>query len=229
MNAEELAGRIFVRHREPGHLRFDIPAELCGPGAAQALDQGLRALPGVYRVSLDAGAKKLSIRYEEHTCSQGQVARRLKSLLAELPTEAPASENTTLTSSTPQTETANPADPAALLRDAARGLAGRFQAFTESLRHPPAGDGSVEAKLQPVLASAFTERAVTNFLNDVVAFYLIKVHWEMISQRWLKEPLKYGNAWLTVFYMVLLLVRYRKQASKADASAATVGQVSTET
>ena len=60
------------------------------------------------------------------------------------------------------------------------------------------------------LATALTEKAVINFLNDLVAFYLVKVHWELISQRWLKDPVKHANAWLTVFYLMFLLVRYRK-------------------
>ena len=61
-----------------------------------------------------------------------------------------------------------------------------------------------------MLANALTEKAIINFLNDLVAFYLVKVHWELISQRWLKDPVKNANAWLTVFYLVFLLVRYRK-------------------
>ena len=65
-----------------------------------------------------------------------------------------------------------------------------------------------------MIASALTEKAAINFVNDIVAFYLIKVHWELISQRWLKDPLKFRNAWLTTFYFVFLLVRYRKQIAK---------------
>jgi hypothetical protein len=92
----------------------------------------------------------------------------------------------------------------------------RANAAIDVLRNPGATppEGSLQAKLQPVVASALTEKAIINFLNDLVAFYLIKAHWDLISQRWLKEPLKYRNAWATVFYFVFLLVRYRKQAAK---------------
>jgi hypothetical protein len=72
----------------------------------------------------------------------------------------------------------------------------------------------IQTRVQPVLESALTEKAITNFLNDLLAFYLIRVHWDLITQRWLREPLKYRNAWLTVFYLVFLLVRYRKAVAK---------------
>ena len=77
-----------------------------------------------------------------------------------------------------------------------------------------AGLAMAKAKTDPVMKSAFTEKAVINFLNDVTAFYLIKVHWDLITGRWLKEPLKYRYAWLTTFYLLFLLVRYRKQIMK---------------
>jgi hypothetical protein len=206
MSAEDLAGRIVVRHKEPGYLRFDLPAELCGPAAAKAIDRGLRGLVGVYRVSLDVSGRKLAIRYEAHTCTVRDVAHRLKALLNELPREEAAAPEPVTTEGLEAT--------ARRIQDAARGFAARTQAMLASLQEPGAPQGTLQAKLQPVLASALTEKAVTNFLNDIVAFYLIKVHWDLISQRWLKEPLKYGNAWLTTFYLVFLLVRYRKQPQK---------------
>ncbi|MGB5206723.1 MAG: hypothetical protein WBN76_03320, partial [Azonexus sp.] len=63
------------------------------------------------------------------------------------------------------------------------------------------------------------EKAVINFANDIVAFYLIRVHWNLITQHWIKAPLQHGNAWLTVFYLTFLLVRYRKSAVPAPAKA----------
>jgi hypothetical protein len=97
-------------------------------------------------------------------------------------------------------------DAAHQARRAFANLRGRI----ERLRHPKAAPGSLQAKLQPMLANALSEKAIINFLNDLVAFYLVKVHWELISQRWLKDPVKHANAWLTVFYLMFLLVRYRK-------------------
>lgn len=201
MRADELARRIVVRHREAGHLRFDIPAELCRPAAAAAVGEGLRGVAGVYRVSLDPSARKLSIRFDPHVCGTGDVARRLTALLAHLPAE-------------PSAAAVALHDAGSRARVAVREGAMRLRAAFDRLRAPAAPADSLQAKLQPVLASALTEKAVTNFINDIVAFYLIKMHWELISQRWLKEPLKFRNAWLTTFWLVFLLVRYRKQGPK---------------
>lgn len=196
MDIEDLARRIIVRYREDGHLRLELPAAICHPAAAAAIEQRLRGVAGVYRVGVQIRERRLVVRYETHACNAAAVARALKASLRELPAEdsAPASQP-------PVTDRLRPVF--AQLRD---GL--------DRLRQPNAAAGSLQARLQPVLASALTEKAITNFLNDLVAFYLIRVHWELISKRWLQEPLKHANAWGTVFYLVFLLVRYRKSMAK---------------
>ena len=85
----------------------------------------------------------------------------------------------------------------------------QLQRLMQTLGRYPQLQG-VQSRMQPVLESAISEKAVINFLNDLVAFYLVRVHWDLITQRWLREPLRFRNAWLTVFYLVFLLVRYRK-------------------
>jgi hypothetical protein len=50
------------------------------------------------------------------------------------------------------------------------------------------------------------------------------VHWELISQRWLKDPVKHTNAWLTVFYLMFLLVRYRKSIAAEAAKPVSAAQ-----
>jgi hypothetical protein len=115
---------------------------------------------------------------------------------------------------TPRVPAAAPTAAAQLaLREAvaqARQMLRQVRGRVEALRRPTAPVGSLQARLQPMLANALTEKAAINFLNDLVAFYLVKVHWELISQRWLKNPVKHADAWLTVFYLMFLLVRYRK-------------------
>ena len=207
--AQDLARRIAVRHKAADHLRFGLPAELCGPARAAALEAGLRGLPGVHRVVVDGRTCKLAVHFDPQLCGIHDVARRLRSLLDELPVEeAPSAAALPAPDSTPN-------DPFAAARtaieDGARRLLAQARATVDELRRPDAPAGSFRARIQPVLASALTEKAMVNFLNDLVAFYLIKVHWELITRRWIKEPLKYGNAWLTIFYLVFLLVRYRKQ------------------
>ena len=44
----------------------------------------------------------------------------------------------------------------------------------------------------------------------MIAFYLIKVHWELITRRWMRNPVAHADAWLAIFYLIYLLVRYRK-------------------
>jgi len=34
---------------------------------------------------------------------------------------------------------------------------------------------------------------LVNFLNDLLAFYLIRVHWDLITQQWLRDPLKFPD------------------------------------
>jgi hypothetical protein len=98
--------------------------------------------------------------------------------------------------------------------------------FLRSLQSPPAAPQAAAAKVAPgklaPLQRAFnpsllTEKSVINFANDIVAFYLIRVHWNLITQHWIKAPLQHGSAWLTVFYLTFLLVRYRKSAGPAPA------------
>lgn len=216
MNAEDLAGRIVVRHREPGHLRLELPPELCHAATSAVVDRSLREVAGVYRVDFDLSARRLSIRFDSHVCTTGAVACQLKALLKMVAPHLPAAPAASASAVADGEALANhPLHQAgARLRAVAHQAGVRVQAALAGLRSPAAAEGSLTAKLQPVIASALTEKAVTNFINDIVAFYLIKAHWELISQRWLKDPLKFRNAWLTTFWLVFLLVRYRKQIAK---------------
>lgn len=197
--ADELARRIQVVHRAAGYLRLELPAELCGAATATAIENGLLALPGVSQATVDRPWQRLSVRHDPALCTAPQIARHLFSLLPDLPLETPATA-----ASAESAESA----PAAATPFGLQPLLDRLQQLLGLAE--PAPDGTLQARLQPVLASALTEKAIYNFLNDLVAFYLVKTHWELISKRWIKTPLAYSNAWMTVFYLVFLLVRYRK-------------------
>lgn len=181
------AAAIEVLHREPGYLRLRLPPELRHPAAGAAIEAGLRGLAGVLRVTLLTAEGKLAVRFDPRVCGPGLVAQRLKSLLPQLPVvavPAPAA------ASVEPRQAANLGERLAQLRGQAV--------------------AAMPERFQPVVESALTEKAVTNFFNDIVAFYLIKTHWDLIVKLWIRDPIKYGNAWLTVFYLVFLLVRYRK-------------------
>lgn len=179
---------IQVLHRDTGYLRLLLPPSLRNAGAGAMIESALRGVTGVYRVTLLTAEGKLAVRFDPHVCTAGAVALRLKGVLAEFPEEATAAPQDAATA-----PAAAPADMGERLGVARDRL---VQAMPE--------------RFQPLVESALTEKAVTNFFNDIVAFYLIRVHWEQITKLWIKNPVKYGNAWLTVFYLVFLLVRYRK-------------------
>jgi hypothetical protein len=219
MNADDLARRISVRHRQPGYLRLELPVEICHAAATAAIDAALRQVAGVYRVSFYAAQRRLAVSFDAHVCSAADVARGLKACLVGL-ADPVAEATATAAPARPLAGSLNPALHEAA-RQARRAFAG-LRRQIETLRRPKAVPGSLQAKLQPMLANALTEKAIINFLNDLVAFYLVKVHWELISQRWLKDPVKNANAWLTVFYLMFLLVRYRKSIAAEAAKPAAV-------
>jgi hypothetical protein len=208
MTANDLSKRIVVRHRESGYLRFEPPKEICHPRAADAITQCLLAVPGVYRVTFDAPQRRVMVWFEAQACAAADVARAFKSALGALP-EPDEVDAVDVDSTTPAAATSISVAVRQLGQWATAAREG-IERLTQSKAMP----GSLHARLQPVLVSALTEKAITNFLNDLIAFYLIKAHWELISQRWLKDPVKYANAWLSVFYLVFLLVRYRKSMTK---------------
>lgn len=185
MDAAALSRLITVRHKQPGHLRLELPPELAGPAARSHFDQGLRRLAGVYRISFDPESRRLSIRFEPLQCTVHDVARQLRALLNDLPTE------TGLPAVTSPTPAANPFRRAGYWAE-------RFTG------------GTLGTRLRPILQGALTEKATINFLNDVLMFYLVKAHWGLITRRWLKQPVQHADAWLTTFYLAFLLVRYRK-------------------
>jgi hypothetical protein len=194
--SSDLARRIIVLQRAPGYLRLELPAELCGPAVAAALEAGMGGLPGLKSAGVDRGWRRMSIRWEDDACSVGDAARHLFGLLPGLLEEATAG--------------VSPEGHGAPVSAARGGFQPLLDRLAAAISPADAPAGSLQARMQPVLASALTEKAIINFFNDIVAFYLIKAHWDLITRRWLQSPLAHSNAWLTVFYLVFLLVRYRK-------------------
>lgn len=193
---DELARRIAVLYRGPGFLRLGLPDELCRPEVAQAIARGLPATPGVAAATVDPDGRRVSIRFEASTVSAGQVARALFALLGDLPATVEVAAEP------------SGAPVGAAFANGLQPLLDRLKALLTPAT-PPA-EGSLQARFQPLVESALTEKAIVNFFNDIVAFYLIKTHWDLITKRWLQNPIAHSNAWLTVFYLVFLLVRYRK-------------------
>lgn len=177
---------IEVLHREPGYLRLRLPPSLRNATTGKRIEAGLSALSGVQRVTLLSSEGRLAVRFNVLQTTHAAIAVKLKSLLADHPQVQD------------QTDIPLPAEAVTV------GLGERFAEIREKLIAAAPG------RFRPLVESATTEKAVTNFFNDIVAFYLIRTHWDLITRHWIKDPVKFSNAWLTVFYLVFLLVRYRK-------------------
>ena len=197
-NAAQLADRIVVIHREPGYLRLELPGELCSLDLAADIEAGLKTLAGIGTAAVDTGWKRISIRYDATSLTTAQVARQLFDVIDALP------EGDAATQEAPADTTAN----GGFLDQGIQPVLDKIKSAIIPPGEPPAD--SMRARFQPMVESALTEKAITNFFNDIVAFYLIKVHWDLITKRWLQNPLAHSNAWLTTFYLIFLLIRYRK-------------------
>jgi hypothetical protein len=198
---ETLARQVIVRYRGTGHTRFALPAALCEDFFATAIEENLRNLPGVYRATVYRSQGKLSVYYDQYTCSLHDIARCLYRALA-----TPAAQRQREAAIATMTQRLHVDQPLQWLKDKTGDLKIKAKLLSQF--------ASTQLKGKPALQEFLSEKSVINFLNDVVVFYLVKTHWEMINQKWLKEPLKYRNAWLSTFYLVFLLVRYRKQSAK---------------
>ncbi len=187
-HANELARRIVVLQRGAGFLSLELPHELQQRDVGQHIEQHLAAITGILAAAVDPNGRQLSIRFSAASLSTAQVARAVFSALNDLPpAEASRPQNTT---------------------PGLQPLLDKLKTLLTPATPPVAG--SLQARFQPLVESALTEKAIINFFNDIVAFYLIRTHWDLISKRWLQHPIAHSNAWLTVFYLIFLLIRYRK-------------------
>lgn len=192
---DTLLRQVIVRHREAGHLRLQLPAVFSRPAVQSVLADGLRTLHGVYRTDFSAmtGGVVLSLHYEPLACHEVRLIRALPALLGAALAAQDAAEMETLPT-------------------------GQVSAFRSTvLMLESLIPEAIASRLLPLFRQSLSEQAILNFLNDMVAFYLVRVHWDLITQRWLRQPLQFRKAWMAVFYLIFLLVRFRRQMQKANA------------
>lgn len=203
---DRLMRSVRVRHRAPGHVRFDLPETLRTPAAAALLEAGLRQQEGVYRVTVFTGAGKLSIRWAEEVCGLAEVVRRLAAVVADiadgavaavtLPVPVAGAGGTLL-------ERVRNAAPVARLRARYHDLKAKAVVLNQI----------VALKTGRKVPMPFDAKDwALHFANDLVVYYLIRVHWDRIVRLWLPRPWTYRYQWATVVYLVFLLVRFRKAA-----------------
>lgn len=197
---------FIVRYRAEGHIRFQVPPRAAQAHAADQLVVAISRLDGVYAVKLFRSSRKLSIRYHSQICQFNDLARQMSQTLTELEQQGLFQP---LVSTLPSTRSSS----RLIHKFQNSRLFGWFGARVESAK-----ETAQAAKILGKLASQGPkglikdpEKAIIDFLNDVLVMYLIKTHWTRITQQWLVRPFAYRYEWLATFYLFFLLVRSRKR------------------
>ena len=193
--------QIILRYRRPGHVRFALPDVLCEPQAAERLVAGLKRVEGVYRVVLYRRQKKLSIRYLDGVGDFHGLAIAMKKLVTEIAnTSAERPWNVENSLSKRQTVPARFA-----LSNWARA---KYRQLKETFT--AAGIVNTNPVSRPQKMAVIQKQYVFEFFTDLLVLYLIKAHWHLITQHWLRRPWQYRYEWMAVLYLIFLLVRSKK-------------------
>ena len=194
-----------LRYNVDGHIRFEIPARICNVDVAKAVTDGISGIDGVYRVNLYRNQQKLSIRFNEAVCDFKSLARQLFDLLTELDIKGALKPTPVSTSNRWKEKAKAGLDDFRVTRWAKE----KFGAAKETVQA-----AKVITRLGMKKPRAFMddpEKAVISFLNDILVLFLVKLHWNDITQKWLLKPFMYRYEWMALFYLFFLLVRSRKQ------------------
>jgi hypothetical protein len=194
-----------LRYRVDGHVRFQIPGRICNADVAKAVSDGISEIDGVYRVNFYRGQQKLSIRFQESVCDFKSLAKHLFHLLDDLEKKGALKPK--------------PVSKPALWKEKAKSRLDDFKAAQWAKEKFGDAKETVQAakvitRLGMKKPKAFMkdpEKTIIDFLNDILVLFLIRLHWNDITQHWLIKPLKHRYEWMALFYMFFLLVRSRKQ------------------
>ncbi len=194
-----------LRYRGDGHVRFQIPQVAAQNQVSKLIREQILAIDGVYAVSLFRRSRKLAIHYQESVLSFIDMAKQLFAVLANLEQQgcfatlelSPITKKTRL--SLRQKLKASKIN---------RWMAEKMQAAKETAQAAKV-IGKLSSKGPRALMNN-PEKAIIDFLNDILVLYLIKVHWNRITQQWLVKPIVHRYEWLATFYLFFLLVRSRR-------------------
>jgi hypothetical protein len=192
-----------IRYQHDGHVRFQVPPRVCEKAVAKFLTDKIADINGVYAVSLYRGQQKLAIRYQPAALDFKTLAKQLYQLLAELERQRLFEQNVPVVAGKKR-------------------ILDRFKQNRVSNwfgeKYLAAKETAQAAKILGKLSTSGPkalikdpEKAIIDFLNDVLVLYLIKLHWTRITQQWLVRPLAYRYEWMAVFYLFFLLVRSRRK------------------
>ncbi len=200
-----LQKQIFVRYRVDGHVRFQLPEPFSGTLAAQKLTDEIASIDGVYDVKLFRRQRKLSIRYHETVCDFVILARQLHRIISELERQGWFERKIER-----ETEVTLKSQLQQKFKESrfSRWASEKYGETKETIQA-----AKVITKLglkKPKALVKDPEKAIIDFLNDVLVLYLIKIHWTRITQEWIPRPIVHRYEWMAVFYMFYLLIRSRK-------------------
>jgi hypothetical protein len=186
-----ISSQVFLRYRAPGHVRFSIPADFLSPEHVGKLSDLLKSLEGVYRVAFFPKQGKLSIRYADGIAQFGEIAHALHQAIRDI------EDNTSPPDCCAETGLITPAQPEGALHS----FRDTFKAFAILL-----GGGAAKSSFLPKNA----EKHTVEFFTDLLVLYLIKIHWHLLTQFWIKRPWLFRSEWMTTIFLVYLLVRSKR-------------------
>lgn len=194
-----------VRYRGEGHVRFHIPARATQVEIAERITDQVSAIAGVYAVNVFRRSGKLVIRYDEGVCSFIELAKQLHAILGALEQQGWFA---------PKVVAGVSQKPLLGLKHKLEHSAvGRWFGDKVTAAKETAHAAKIIGKMStqgPKALFKDPEKAMIDFLNDILVLYLIKVHWNRITQQWLVKPFVYRYEWLATFYLFFLLVRSRR-------------------
>lgn len=194
-----------VRYRSEGHIRFKIPPRATHSQVARLITDKITEIDGVMSVNLFRRSGKLVIRYQESVCNFVSLAKQMHAVLAALEQQgwfAPQA-----------VAEVSKKSPIGLKHKLKSSKSYRWLDDKINSAKETAQAAKIIGKLStkgPKALIKDPEKAIIDFLNDVLVLYLIKTHWTRITQQWLVKPFVHRYEWLATFYLFFLLVRSRK-------------------
>jgi len=193
--------QFVVRYRVDGHVRFQVPPSLCTPAVADIVTEEINRISGVYRVNFYCGQRKLSIRYQHHICDFVALAKQLFDILERLEKQGCFEQKAAVFD--------KPTIKGKLKSlKVSRWFSEKYVAGKETLQAAKVITRMGLKKPKGLIRDP--EKAIIDFLNDVLVLYLIKIHWTRITQEWIPRPFTYRYEWTAVFYLFYLLIRSRR-------------------
>ena len=201
---------IILRHREPGYLRFSLPAEWITPKHAESLKTALTSEEGIYSVRIYLAQGKIAIRYLDVVLEESRVLRLLSSILKRvflpkkgtsgLPSKSLTSP--TLSSGLPARAQDVPS-LSAWIRDKITELKETIHAIQ-----------IIGTRALKSMGASFSMRPrwAREFMNDLLMLFLIKLHWEHLVYEWLPRPWAHRYEWAATFYLIYLSVQSKTAA-----------------